>query len=173
MKQDIMENISMQELTEGEFTPFMPLLSEIECGDHFSESNPEHVAWLQHKIQTHVVCGTRFFGYHSQTGEAIGIVGILIERKLFCDPTAEIMDIGVVPAYRRSGLGTKLLHDALAVAKAEGVQIVFARTYAADTGTIAFYGRNAFYPVAVIPGTNGPTDEGDVVMRRHLIEKEE
>jgi GNAT superfamily N-acetyltransferase len=166
-----MKNITMQELTEGEFAPFMPLLSEIECGEHFSGTNPEHVAWLRHKIRAYMACGTRFFGYCSQTGEAIGIVGILIERKLFCAPTAEIMDIGVTQAYRRSGLGTKLLNDALAVAKEEGVQIVFARTYAADTGTIAFYGRNAFYPIAVIPGTNGPTDEGDIVMRRHLSEK--
>jgi hypothetical protein len=38
---------------------------------------------------------------------------------------------------------------------------------------IAGFGHDLrrMYFVEMIPGTNGPTDEGDIVMRRHLTEK--
>lgn len=163
-----MDDAIIQELTDSELEPFMPLLGEIECGRHFSASDPKHVSWLKHKIASHVACGVRYFGCRSRTEDIFGIVGILIERKLFCAPSAEIVDIGVVEAHRRCGLGTELLMHAVKLAGENGVHNVFVRTYAADTVTIAFYGHNAFYPVAVIPGTNGFADEGDIVMRKRL-----
>ncbi len=166
-----MKDLIISELIKEELEPFMTLLSEIECGNHFSDANPKHVSWLKHKVNSHISCGTRFFGCRSKEGNPLGIVGILIERKLYCEPTAEIVDIGVVHLHRRHGLGTELLDHALKIARVEGAHAVFARTYAADTDTIAFYGRNTFYPIAVIPGTNGPTDEGDIVMRRKLSNK--
>jgi len=158
----------IRELTDGKFEPFMPLLGEIECGRHFSISNVKHVSWLQNKIASHIAGGTRYFGCRSQKGDVLGIVGVMIERKLVCEPSAAIVDIGVVKAHRRRGLGTELLKHAVEVAVENGAHAVFVRTYAADTATIAFYGHNAFYPVAVIPGANGPDDEGDVVMRKKL-----
>jgi len=161
----------MLELTEAEMEPFTSLLAEIECGTHFSDGNPEHVSWLKHRIDSHTARGTRFFGCRTELGEILGIVGILMQRKLYCPATAEVVSLGVVSAHRRCGLGTELLNHALDVARAEGACAVFARTYAADTNAVAFYGRNAFYPVAVIPGTNGPADEGDIVMRRTLCDE--
>ncbi len=166
-----MQDTFIQELYADELEPFMPLLSEIECGNYFSDDNPKHASWLKHKINSHIACGARFFGRRTNAGEVLGIVGILIEHKLFCAATAEIVDIGVVSAQRRCGFGTELLNHALALAREQGATAVFARTYAADTDVIAFYGRNSFYPVAVIPGTNGPADEGDIVMRRKLSDK--
>ena len=164
-------SIEIQKLNEGELQAFMPLLAEIESGLHFSQRNPQHTAWLEQKIGSHLACGARFFGCQTETGEALGIVGIVMERKLFSAGTAEIVDIGVLAKHRRGGVGSLLLNHAVTVAKEEGAHAVFARTYAADTDAIAFYGRNAFYPVAVIPETNGPIDEGDIVMRRKLINK--
>ena len=166
-----MKDAIIQELIGSELEPFMLLLSEIECGNHFSNCNPKHVSWLKHKIKSHIAAGARFFGYRTKEGDILGVVGVLVERKLFCDATAEIVDIGVENTHRRNGLGTELLNHALLIAREEGVYAAFARTYAADTDTIAFYGRNAFCPVAVIPGANGPTDEGDIVMRRRLSNK--
>ncbi len=165
-----MKDANIQELSEGGLTPFLPLLAEIECGDHFDSGNPDHTTWLERKIKSHLARGSRFFGYRSKEGGILGIVGILIEPRLFCTPTAEILDIGVVNGHRRDGLGTELLNQALTIAREAGAHAVFARTYAADFGTIAFYGRSQFHPVAVIPDTNGPTDEGDIVMRRRLSE---
>ncbi len=163
-----MKEATIDELKEGKLEPFMPLLAEIECGSHFSDGDQKSESWLRQTINSHIARGTRYFGYISKAGDALGVVGILLVKKLFCATTAEIVDIGIVNTYRRCGLGTNLLNYAVNFAREEGAYAVFARTYAADIDTIAFYGRNAFYPVAVIPGTNGPIDEGDIVMRRKI-----
>src|SRR3990172_9035011 len=100
-----MDDAIIQELTDGDLEPFMPLLGEIECGRLFSDSDPEHVSWLNHRIASHIAGGTRYFGCRSLTGDTLGILGFLIERKLFRAPSAEIVDIGVIDAHRRRGLG--------------------------------------------------------------------
>ena len=161
----------IRELEKIELESFYPLLAEIECGNHFAIENSEHVTWLKHKINTRIACGTRFYGMFSESGESIGIIGVQIESKLFCASSAEVVDIGIVTTHRRSGLGSVLMNHAIEVAREAGAHAIFARTYAADTETIAFYGRNLFYPVAIIPDTNGPNDEGDIVMRRLLNRK--
>ena len=159
------------ELDRNELLPFIPLLAEIECGNHFCSDNQEHLDWLNGKIDSRIACGTRFYGLFSKDNEIMGVVGVQIEQKLFCSGSAEVVDIGVVDSHRRKGLGSKLLSYAIEKATEAGAHAVFARTYAADTETIAFYGRNLFYPVAIIPDTNGPNDEGDIVMRRLLNRK--
>ena len=164
----MMPSEALRELSKDTLEPFLPLLAEIECGDHFSPQDPAHEAWLGQIIHAHLASGVRFFGRHGPEGQALGVVGVRVDAKLFCEGSAEITDIGVVVDHRRSGLGAELLRFAVEVARRAAVHAVFARTYAADTGVIAFYGRSQFYPVAVIPGTNGPDDEGTIVMRRRL-----
>ena len=158
----------IHELTDTQLDSLLPLLGEIECGRHFSASDPQHLAWLKRRLSAHRAAGIRYFGGQNPAGEILGVVGILLEQKLFGPPGAEITDIGVIAAQRRRGLGTQLLRHAVNLAIEHGAHAVFVRTYAADIGAIAFYGRSAFYPVAVIPGANGATDEGDIVLRRNL-----
>jgi ribosomal protein S18 acetylase RimI-like enzyme len=159
---------SIQPLAEPDLAQFMPLLGEIECGRHYSPDNPAHVHWLEQTIRAHLACGARFFGCRSDDARPMGIVGIVIRSSLFSPPTAEIVDIGVASGSRRRGIGTALLDYALTLAQQADAHAVFARTYAADAGVIVFYGRRGFCPVAVIPDTNGPHDEGTIVMRRRL-----
>jgi len=45
---------------------------------------------------------------------------------------------------------------------------IFVKTYAADTHTIFFYGRNGFFPISIIPELNGNNDEGTIVMRKKI-----
>ena len=124
--------------------PYMNLLGEIECGDHYSEFNSQHLKWLNNKIQSHISNGTIYYGCHDKE-QILGIVGIQIDTKIFTVGTAEVVDIGVIASKRRSGLGSQLLDFAVNIAHQAGVPTIFAKTYAADTNTIAFYGKNAFY----------------------------
>lgn len=163
-----MSELKIKALNRSELDSFMKLLGEIECGDHYSEFNTVHIEWLKQKIEAHLSNGTKYYGCRSDQGEVLGIVGLQIESKIFTNGTAEIVDIGIVAEHRRSGLGSKLLNYAVELLKPSGIPTVFARTYAADTDTITFYGRNGFYPVAVIPETNGLEDEGTIVMRKRV-----
>ncbi|MCB2156477.1 GNAT family N-acetyltransferase [bacterium] len=163
---------SICELRVEDLEKFLPLLAEIECGAHFDMANAEHVAFLRHRIEVYVAMGAQFFAARGDDGAPLGIVAVIVERKLHCAPSAEVVSIGTMAAHRRSGVGTELLNHAVDIARRAKAHAVFAKTYAADAGTIAFYGRNGFHPVAVIPGTNGPDDEGDAVMRKGLSESD-
>ncbi len=63
---------------------------------------------------------------------------------------------------------TRLLEFATGIAAECGAASVVVRTYAASYDVIAFYGKNAFHPIAVVSETNGPDDEGTIVMRKRL-----
>ncbi len=159
---------TIEEVVGVHLEPYFPLLGEIEGGSHVVPGDPDHDAWLRARIGAHVAGGARYYACADDSARPVGIMGLVVKRKLFSAPTAEVVDIGVAAPHRRGGLGSKLLAFAVALAEADGASAVFARTYAADTDTIAFYGRNRFHPVAVIPETNGLNDEGDIVMRRRL-----
>jgi GNAT superfamily N-acetyltransferase len=60
------------------------------------------------------------------------------------------------------------LHHAEQLAREAGVFCMYIATYAADTDTIAFYGRRGFAPVAVLADMYGAQDEGQVYMRKRL-----
>jgi GNAT superfamily N-acetyltransferase len=163
-----MNDLSIRELVGAKLRPYFPLLAEIECGSHFQENNPEHRAWLERKIEQRLSCGARFFGSEDESGQPTGVLGVAIERQLHCAPTAEVVDVGVVRGQRRTGLGSQLLDYAETHARESQAHSLYARTYAGDAGTIAFYGRCGFSPVAVVPGKNGPDDEGEIVLRKRL-----
>jgi len=163
-----MSTLTFHKLQMPDFTPFWSLLAEIECGDHFDVAKSVHQDWLQSKIQSRIHNNTFYYAADSEHDKAVGILGLQLNTSLFSTPTAEIVDIGIFPQYRRKGLGSQMLEYAIALAKSFGVPELFVRTYAADSHTIYFYGKNHFFPVAVIPGTNGPLDEGNIVMRYKL-----
>lgn len=168
-----MDTSAIHELTGPALEPFLPLLGEIESGSHFDEENPRHLEWLRFKLDAHLARGTRYFGQLGGSNSPLGVLGVVIDHKLFCGPTAEIVDIGIIASRRGNGLGRALLEFAVDLVQPSGASSIFVRTYAGDEGVIAFYGRNGFHPVAVIPGTNGVHDEGTIVMRKTLAREHE
>lgn len=161
--------MKVREIAEEEFAPFFGLMAEIECGSHFDQSNPEHIEWLNYKIRSRYASGTRFFASYSDDGEPVGFAALQLETSLHSEWTnGELVDIGIFPQHRRNGYGSMLLEFAEDLARQQKCYALFIQTYAADHWVIAFYGKNGYIPVATLPDTNGPGDEGTVWMRKVL-----
>jgi ribosomal-protein-alanine N-acetyltransferase len=96
-------------------------------------------------------------------GEFLGWAGVLV-----VDGAAEILTVGVVPAARRRGIATTLLHALLDEARVRGAAEVFLEVREDNEAAQALYGREGFVVVGRRKGyyEHGRVDA--VVMRRAL-----
>ncbi len=165
----------IREINEGEFEVFFRLMAEVEAGSHFDGGNPRHIEWLKRRIAAHFLRGTRFFGYYLEDGTPVGFAGLLINEGpdgiSGCWRSAELLDLALFSECRGKGYGSELLKHAEDYAREAGVYCLFMVTYAAEYGTIAFYGKNGFTPVATLPDVQGPGAEGEVYMRKILTKE--
>lgn len=160
----------IRELAEAEFQPFFSLMGEVEGGRHFDPSNPAHVDWLRDKVHKHYGRGTRFFGAYVDEKPA-GVVGLLVDTHLHHDwGIGYITDLGVYPAFRRQGIGSELMDFVTQEARRQRCYCVYVDTYAASADNVAFYTRNGYVPVSVLPDANGPGDEGQVWLRKLIAD---
>lgn len=88
-------------------------------------------------------------------GEIVGTAGVL-----FRPPRARIVRVGVARAHRRTGVGSALLDEAIALAVAAGLRETIAYTQPEWTAAMAFYGAHGFTPY--------DRDDVDVHLRRRL-----
>jgi ribosomal protein S18 acetylase RimI-like enzyme len=80
-------------------------------------------------------------------GEIVGHLQ-LIPR----DPiSGEIKNLAVLPAFRRRGVGSALVRQAIDIARHNGWNALVVRTATADTGNLRFYQRLGFRCVAIEP----------------------
>lgn len=162
----------IKEISENQFEPFFGLMAEVECGNHFDASNPNHINWLKKRISIHYYRGTRFFGMFGEDGTPVGFCGVLIEEGaegVKCQAQkSELIAIGIFKEFRRMGAGSVLLKHAEDFSKEAGVYCMFMSTYAGAYDVIAYYGKNGYAPVAALPDIHGPGNEGIVFMRKIL-----
>lgn len=163
----------IRQLEQHELTgTFFPLLADIECGEGFNINNTNHVSWLKRKIEIHLFSGVCFFGYFTEDGTPAGLLGVLVQQQLEgiagCEQKAELPCIGVFPEYRGRGIGSALLTFAEGYAKDKGMYCLYLSTDAVSYENIAFYVRNGYAPVAVLPDVHGPGLEGEVFLRKLL-----
>ncbi|MBD3242045.1 MAG: GNAT family N-acetyltransferase [Chitinivibrionales bacterium] len=157
--------IGKQELLEY----YHDLLPDVESNDSFTYANSSHRDWLQRKIDHHFGRGCRVFSAFSGT-DPIGFITAIFETNPFMPGYSEILELGVIANSRRMGVGTKLIEHVVKISSELGLCTVLVSTYAAEYGTICFYGRNSFHPVATIDGMNGPKDRGQLYMSRRVSE---
>ena len=144
-------------------------MAEIECGHFFDRTNPEHIEWLQNKILKRYGAGSRFYALYADDGTPLGIAGLQVETSLHSEwASGELVDIGIFPEHRGRGHGSALLRFIEEQARQENCYCLYIHTYAGDCRVIAFYGKNGYAPVATLPDTNGPGNEGTVWMRKVL-----
>jgi|GEM_PF-502950 len=167
----------IKEIGEREFiAKFYNLMAEVECGSHFDSDNPLHHEWLKKRISRYYYRGTKFLAYYLDDDTPVGFAGLLVEEPLdkveIFGKMTELLDIGVFPSFRGKGYGNKLLKYVEDFSFNYGAYCIYTATYAKSYDLIAFYGKNGFVPVATLPDTHGPGDEGNVYMRKILGGKE-
>ena len=86
----------------------------------------------------------------------------------FFDDEAELLKIGVVPACRRLGCGTRLMAELQRLLKELGVERIYLEVRAANEAALSFYSRLGFTPAAKrINYYIRPTD--DALVLRKII----
>ena len=82
-------------------------------------------------------------------GKVVGFVRALIKTRMFYQPDVEgvISDLYVLPAYRRKGVGDKLLDEVAKLLKARGVKILAAEFPPYNTIAVSFYEKRGFKPL--------------------------
>lgn len=149
---------------------FFSLVAEVEFGDHFDKNNPEHVALLNNVIGKNEAAGCEIFGYYDENdGRPLGFITTVVYRHLHTSKAeCEVLEIGVVKGFRGKGYGSRLLEYIEHHHNNGQIYCILVKTYAGSFDVVHFYGRNGYVPVSVIPDTQGPDDEGTLVMRKPL-----
>lgn len=71
---------------------------------------------------------------------------IISYRKSSC---IELDNMGVIPAFRSMGIGTKLIQHLYSMAREQGYQRVYVNAYFHNTKAIEFYKRNGFSEIDI------------------------
>jgi ribosomal protein S18 acetylase RimI-like enzyme len=91
-------------------------------------------------------------GSGTDRGKVVGFVRAVVRERPFYTPEHEgvIVDIYLLPLYRRRGVGEYLLAEVSAALKAKGAGVVTAEFPAQNEIAVRFYTKRGFRPVTAI-----------------------
>lgn len=166
MKREVME---IREVLQEEMLIFYELMGEVEYS-LFNLENEKHIEWLKRRIDKLYYNGAKFFGGFNEAGNPLGLITILIDEfpegiNEGCN-SCEVIEMGVINGRRDKGYGSELLKHIEEYAKEKNVYCMYMHTYAGDYDVIAFYGKNGYVPVGMLPDVYGPKNEGMLYMRK-------
>lgn len=104
-----------------------------------------------------------YLAIESEAGDVLGWGGVMV-----VGPSAEILTIGVVPAARRRGLATDLLHALLDVARRRGAVECFLEVREDNEAARSFYAREGFEQLRVRRGYYANGRVHGIELRRDL-----
>jgi ribosomal-protein-alanine N-acetyltransferase len=84
-------------------------------------------------------------GFIIDTGTSEGIAGFVLGQ--FAGDEAEILSIGVAPAWQRRGIGALLTEEFAASAASSGARRLFLEVAVDNAPALALYGRQGFHRV--------------------------
>lgn len=161
--------MEIRKVLQDEIDSFYELIGEIEY-TLFSTKNENHINWLKKRIDRLYYNGAEFLGAFNEKNDMLGIIAILVDvlPEGINDGynSCEVIEMGVNKDFRHKGYGSQLLTYAENYAKNQNVYCMYMHTYAGDYDVIAFYGKNGFVPVGIIPDIYGPKNEGMLYMRK-------
>jgi GNAT superfamily N-acetyltransferase len=161
--------MEIKKVLQDEMDMFYELMGEVEYS-LFSTKNEKHIKWLKKRIDRLYYSGADFFGGFNDVGQPLGIITILIDEapEGINDGynSCEVIEMGISKEARNKGYGSLLLNYAEEYAKSQNVYCMYMHTYAADYDVIAFYGKNGFVPVSMLPDVYGPKNEGMLYLRK-------
>ncbi len=91
-------------------------------------------------------------GTGADRGKLVGVVRAVVRERMFYTPELEgvILDIYLLPLYRRRGVGEYLLEEVSSLLKAKGAGVVTAEFPAQNEIAVRFYAKRGFRPVTSI-----------------------
>ena len=91
-------------------------------------------------------------GVGADKNKVVGFVRALVRERPFYAPEFEgvILDIYLLPLYRRRGVGEYLLHEVSLALKARGAGVVTAEFPAQNEIASRFYAKRGFRPITAI-----------------------
>jgi ribosomal protein S18 acetylase RimI-like enzyme len=91
-------------------------------------------------------------GIGADKDKVVGFVRALVRERPFYTPEWEgvIVDIYLLPLYRRRGVGDYLLREISAALKAKGAGVVTAEFPAQNEIAIRFYAKRGFRPIQLL-----------------------
>ena len=119
-------------------------------------------AWSRAMYEDELTQPDRYYVAADDAGELVGYGGIILA------PDAQVMTVGVSAAHRRRGIGTQLVADLVARARAARSRHVFLEVRAGDDGAQELYRRAGFEPIGTRRRYYQPDGEDAVVMRLTL-----
>lgn len=154
------------------YNDFLPLIAELECGNHYNPDNLQHIAWLRHRVAALFCAGARAICLYGDDMQPLGFLLLVYDAGLegvrCFGKKGTIAMFGLFAEYRSQGLGSILLQEAETYLKSQGADCLYVDTYAFNTGAIRYYTQHNFIPVALHPGDNGLDDLGQVYLYKAL-----
>ncbi|WP_324649637.1 ribosomal protein S18-alanine N-acetyltransferase [Georgenia sp. H159] len=117
-------------------------------------------AWSREAYLAELAHPGRYYVAAERAGVVVGYAGIALAED------AEVMTVGVADAHRGQGIGTELLADLLARARAARARHVFLEVRVGNAAAQRLYERAGFVPVGTRRRYYG--DEDALVMRLTL-----
>ena len=110
----------------------------------------------------------RFPTYHyivavSEKEGIVGFAGIVISVD-----TADVMNIGVLPEYRKQGIGNMLMKKLENLAKISKCESIMLEVRESNQAAISLYQKNDFTSIAIRKNYYSNPVEHGIVMQKHL-----
>jgi len=161
------------ECNENQFVnDFFPIIINLWYANKYDSQNSQHVEWVNRKIHVTFQAFSVALCAYTNDNEPIGYLWYKhdtgLEGVSFCGKDAHIISYGLFDKFQTQGIGTVLLDEACKRIKANGGECLYTDTYTANDGSMIFYIKRKFIPVALLPGLNGRDDDGQVFMYREL-----
>ena len=64
------------------YDDFLALIAELECGRHYDAGNPQHVAWLRHRVASLYMAGGTAICMYDDDGAPVGFLLLVHDRGL-------------------------------------------------------------------------------------------
>ncbi|MDP2871982.1 MAG: GNAT family N-acetyltransferase [Bacillota bacterium] len=158
----------IRELTEPQAAVLLDVVGEAEMGGFYDRADEAHRSWVNATIHRYFVRGARFFAAFGLDDEPLAYAALLVDDAPGFRCKGELISFGTCAGHRRKGIGSKLIDHITGICQDLGLYCIVTSTYAGDARAVAFYGRNGFCPVALLPGVHGPRDEGQLYLRKLL-----
>jgi ribosomal protein S18 acetylase RimI-like enzyme len=128
----------------GDFEDILPLF--------LMSTGMDNVDGVRRLIKVEQARGTHYFTAVHE-GRVVGMIGVYFDDNSAVDELEppQIIDVAVLPAYRKGGVARRLMEYAVEQVRAAGRNVVWLYTDGNSAAMLNFYRRLNFQMVAVVP----------------------